>query len=72
MKPRASFWNELTIFMEAYTESFESKDQTIDKIGSELGLTETMIQEVQQGTETPDKVVMNIWRKLCPTEADRI
>ncbi|CAF4970332.1 unnamed protein product, partial [Rotaria sp. Silwood1] len=72
LKPRPAFWNELTVFMDSYSELFKGDGRTIAEIGAELGLNQAMIQHVQQDAEKPDKVAMNIWRTLCPTQADRV
>ncbi|CAF3985921.1 unnamed protein product [Rotaria sp. Silwood1] len=71
LKPRTSFWNELSIFMESHGDSYQGDSRTIHEIGRELGLTDNMIQYVQRDTDKPDKVAMNIWRKLCPTIEDK-
>ncbi|CAF2862244.1 unnamed protein product [Rotaria sp. Silwood2] len=72
MKPRQAFWNELLLFMDSYSESFNGNGKTIEEIGSALSLSSAMIQEVQRDADRPDKVAMNIWRILCPTRADRL
>ncbi|CAF1666678.1 unnamed protein product [Rotaria sp. Silwood1] len=72
LKPRTSFWNELSIFMESHGDSYQGDSRTIHEIGRELGLTDNMIQYVQRDTDKPDKVAMNIWRKLCPTIEDKV
>ena len=58
--------------MNANTDLFEGDGRTLNEIGKELGLNQIAIHQVQQDTDKPDKVVMNIWRKICPTRADRI
>ncbi|CAF4035086.1 unnamed protein product [Rotaria sordida] len=72
LKPRPEFWNELAIFMNSNSEPFKGDGRTIAEIGAELGLNQATIQQVQQDAEKPDKVAMNIWRALCPTQADRL
>ncbi|CAF2262969.1 unnamed protein product, partial [Rotaria magnacalcarata] len=72
MRPRASFWSELSIFMESHGDSYQGEGRTIHQIGRALGLTDHMIQYVQRDTDKPDKVAMNIWRKLCPTIDDKV
>ncbi|CAF2125349.1 unnamed protein product [Rotaria magnacalcarata] len=72
LKPRPAFWNEVNVFMNSYSELFTGDGRTIATIGTALCLNEVMIQQVQQNVDRPDKVAMNIWRKLCPTQADRL
>ncbi|CAF2798408.1 unnamed protein product [Rotaria sp. Silwood2] len=72
LRPRASFWSELSIFMESHGDSYQGDGRTIHQIGRALGLTDHMIQYVQRDTDKPDKVAMNIWRKLCPTIDDKV
>ncbi|CAM4842198.1 unnamed protein product [Rotaria magnacalcarata] len=72
LRPRASFWSELSIFMESHGDSYQGDGRTIHQIGRALGLTDHMIQYVQRDTDKPGKVAMNIWRKLCPTIDDKV
>ncbi|CAF1662541.1 unnamed protein product, partial [Adineta ricciae] len=72
LKPRGSFWNELAIFMDSHTDLYMGDGRTIDQIGCELGLSDQTIQSVQRNADRPDKVAMNIWRRLCPTVDDRV
>ncbi len=72
MKPRAAFWSELELFMNTNHDTYKGDGRTLHEIGSELGLSELSMQQVQQDAEKPDKVAMNIWRKLCPTHSDRL
>ncbi|CAF1412989.1 unnamed protein product [Rotaria sp. Silwood1] len=58
--------------MESHGDSYQGDSRTIHEIGRELGLTDNMIQYVQRDTDKPDKVAMNIWRKLCPTIEDKV
>jgi hypothetical protein len=43
VKPRTSFWNELSIFMESHGENYQGDGRTIHEVGHALGLTDPMI-----------------------------
>ena len=58
--------------MESHGDSYHGDGRTIHEIGRALGLTDHMIHYVQRDTDKPDKVAMNIWRKLCPTIEDKV
>jgi hypothetical protein len=58
--------------MDMHGNSYDGDGRTIGEIGSALGLSSMAIQQVQQDADKPDKVAMNIWRKICPTRADRL
>ena len=72
MKPRASFWKELTLFMNSYNDLYRGDGRSLQEIGLALGFNEFMAQQVQQEADKPDKVAMNIWRKLCSTQEYRV
>jgi hypothetical protein len=72
VKPRAAFWSELELFTNTNRDVYKGDGRTLHEIGTELGLNELSMQQVQQDAGKPDKVAMNIWRKLCPTHSDRL
>lgn len=72
VKPRASFWSELNLFMNSYKSPFQADGRTVEEIGKSLGLSPTAMHYVQQDANRPDKVAMNVWRKLCPTREHRL
>lgn len=72
VKPRAALWSELNVFMNSYRSPFQGDGRTIDQIGKSLGLSPTTMHYVQQDANRPDKIAMNIWRKLCPSREHRI
>ena len=57
----------MSVFMESHGITYQGDGRTLDEIGRELGLTDHMIEAVQRDADKPDKIAMNIWRKLCPT-----
>lgn len=58
--------------MESHGDTYQGDGRSIAQIGRELGLTDQMIQSVQRDTDKPDKVAMNVWRRLCPTIDDKL
>ena len=72
VKPRANFWNELSIFMNSHVPTYKGDGRTLDQIARELRLTDQVVQAVQRDADKPDKIAMNIWRRLCPTIDDKI
>ena len=62
----------MTLFMDCYRNPFQSDGRTIDEIGAALGLNPIGIRQVQQDANRPDKVAMNVWRKICPTREHRL
>ncbi|CAF4277805.1 unnamed protein product [Rotaria sp. Silwood2] len=72
LKPRASLYNELRLFLDLNSDIYKGDGRTIEEIGSALGLSSMAIHQVQQDAEKPDKIAMNVWRKICPTQEDRI
>lgn len=72
VKPRASFWTELSLFIDSNGDAYKGDGRTIEVIGEALGLSQMAIQQVQQDADRPDKIAMNIWRVICPTRQDRV
>ena len=72
VKPSASFWNELSSFMDSRGEIYNGDNRSLVGIGRELGLNEQMVQQVQRDTTKPDQVAMKVWRKICPSHTDRL
>ena len=58
--------------MKSHGDSYQRDGRTIHEIGRALGLADHMIHYAQRDTDKPDKVAMNIWRKLCPTIEDKV
>lgn len=71
-KPRASFWNELTTFMNSHCSTYTGDGRTLGQTARELRLTDQAVEAVQRDADKPDKIAMNIWRRLCPTIDDKI
>ena len=60
------------MFMQSNEVKYQGDGRTLKDIGYELGLTDQMIEAVQRDADKPDKVSMNIWRRLCPTIEDKV
>jgi hypothetical protein len=71
-KPSATFWNELQLFINSRGDVYKGDGRTKEDVGTALGLNQIMMQQVQQDAEKPDKVAMNIWRKICSSRADQL
>ncbi|CAF0972671.1 unnamed protein product [Adineta ricciae] len=72
LKPRSNLWHELSLFMQIHGASYHGDGRTISDIGRDLGLSEQIIVASQRDTDKPDKVAMNVWRRLCPTVDDKV
>jgi len=62
----------MSVFMQSHDITYQGDGRTLGQIAGELGLTDQMIEAVQRDADKPDKIAMNIWRKLCPTVEDKV
>jgi predicted transcriptional regulator len=62
----------MSALMQSHDIAYQGDGRTIAKIARELGLTDQMIEVVQRDADKPDKIAMNVWRKLCPTIEDKV
>ena len=58
--------------MQTHGTTYQGDGRSLEEIARELGLTDQMIEAVQRDANKPDKIAMNIWRKLCPTIEDKV
>ena len=72
VKPRASFWEDMHLFMDSNDEDYKGDGRTLVEVADALGLNQAAIHQVQHDTDKPDKIAMNVWRKICPTRADQL